>query len=361
MDTIDAIDLALRGGAAGLCLLSALQWSVRGAGLTSRLAALFAVSIFAYSLLSSPVSDVIFGPTIVLFYGLGVFSTVFFWWFALALFEYLPPWRPIHAAPFLILAASLPFRGWGTPDPVNWFTANSLHQMVVIALLGHVIYLALSDFTGDLVAPRRRFRLAIATLIPAIGFMIAAGEIASRSVELPRELLLAHAAGLLLLSGGFVFWTLHPKADLLTSGRRPLRSEGSSETQMTTAPGDQIEIDHVMALMEQGCWREEGLTIGVLAERANLPEHRLRRLINQHLGFRNFASFLNSYRLPEAQRRLADPVEARTQIVQLALELGYGSVGPFGRAFKAETGLTPTEYRRRAVSDSEKLSPISKE
>jgi AraC-like DNA-binding protein len=33
-------------------------------------------------------------------------------------------------------------------------------------------------------------------------------------------------------------------------------------------------------------------------------------------------------------------------ILTIALDAGFGSIGPFNRAFKAHTGLTPSEYRR---------------
>ena len=85
----------------------------------------------------------------------------------------------------------------------------------------------------------------------------------------------------------------------------------------------------------------------VLAERLDYPEHQLRRLINGHMGYRNFSAFLNSYRIEDAKRQLADPGFARTPVLTIALDLGYGSLGPFNRAFKAQTGMTPTEYRRR--------------
>ncbi|WP_081786483.1 helix-turn-helix domain-containing protein [Kordiimonas gwangyangensis] len=32
------------------------------------------------------------------------------------------------------------------------------------------------------------------------------------------------------------------------------------------------------------------------------------------------------------------------------MDLGYGSLGPFNRAFKERTGLTPSEYRRNVLS-----------
>jgi AraC-like DNA-binding protein len=97
-------------------------------------------------------------------------------------------------------------------------------------------------------------------------------------------------------------------------------------------------------------WRETGLTIGTLAERAGLPEYRLRRLINGRLGFRNFTAFLNEYRLAAAAARLGDPAEIRLPVLTIALDLGWGSIGPFNRAFRARFGVTPTEYRQQKLS-----------
>jgi AraC-like DNA-binding protein len=74
----------------------------------------------------------------------------------------------------------------------------------------------------------------------------------------------------------------------------------------------------------------------LLAEKLSYPEHQLRRLINGYLGYRNFSAFLNSH-----------PDRARTPVLTIALDLGYGSLGPFNRAFKMETGMTPTDYRHR--------------
>jgi AraC-like DNA-binding protein len=114
------------------------------------------------------------------------------------------------------------------------------------------------------------------------------------------------------------------------------------------APADQS----LLAALEQAMtvdrvYRQDGLTIGRLARQHGVPEYRLRRLINQGLGYRNFNSFLNRYRIAEAKAALADPSQAAVPIVTIALDTGFGSLGPFNRAFKAETGLTPSDYRRR--------------
>lgn len=76
-----------------------------------------------------------------------------------------------------------------------------------------------------------------------------------------------------------------------------------------------------------------------------MPEYVLRRLINERLGHRNFAAFVNEYRLREVSERLADRAVDRRPILTLALESGFGSIGPFNRAFRDRFGVTPTQFR----------------
>jgi AraC-like DNA-binding protein len=79
-----------------------------------------------------------------------------------------------------------------------------------------------------------------------------------------------------------------------------------------------------------------------LAQTLGVDEALLRRQINQHLGYRNFNDFLHHYRLQEAAERLA---HEDLPVLTIALECGYGSIGPFNRAFKQRFGMTPSEYR----------------
>jgi AraC-like DNA-binding protein len=36
-------------------------------------------------------------------------------------------------------------------------------------------------------------------------------------------------------------------------------------------------------------------------------------------------------------------------VLTIALDLGYASLGPFNRAFKEMTGITPTAYRQQEL------------
>lgn len=100
-------------------------------------------------------------------------------------------------------------------------------------------------------------------------------------------------------------------------------------------------------------YRQEGLSIGGLAARLDLPEYRLRQVINEGLGYRNFNAFLNRYRIDDAKAALSDPSQRDVQVLTIAMDAGFQSIGPFNRAFKADTGMTPTEFRRHALTRSQ--------
>ena len=65
-------------------------------------------------------------------------------------------------------------------------------------------------------------------------------------------------------------------------------------------------------------YRQEGLSLGQLALRLGLPEYRLRQLVNQELGYRNFAAFLNFDRIADAKTALAHPAQAEVPIPTIA-------------------------------------------
>jgi AraC-like DNA-binding protein len=106
------------------------------------------------------------------------------------------------------------------------------------------------------------------------------------------------------------------------------------------------------AMSERHAYRQEDLGVASLAAQLGVAEYRLRRLINQRLGHRNFNAYVNGLRLDQARAALADPAQRQQPVLTIALDAGFGSIGPFNRAFKAATGLTPTEYRRLRSSET---------
>ena len=96
--------------------------------------------------------------------------------------------------------------------------------------------------------------------------------------------------------------------------------------------------------------RFPGLTIAALAAELDTPEHRVRALINRRLGYRNFSAFLNRHRIAEAREKLVEKESVDLPVLTIAMDLGYNSLATFNRAFRAETGTTPSDYRRLGLA-----------
>jgi AraC-like DNA-binding protein len=124
------------------------------------------------------------------------------------------------------------------------------------------------------------------------------------------------------------------------------------QDQQLSAPEHELATALEQAMSRDMAYREENLTITRLAAKLEVPESRLRRLINQNLGHRNFNDFLNTRRLKEVSAALVDAKTRHLPILTLALEAGFQSIGPFNRAFKRRFGMTPTEFRAKHSADS---------
>lgn len=86
---------------------------------------------------------------------------------------------------------------------------------------------------------------------------------------------------------------------------------------------------------------DNALTLQDLAKQTHIPERQLSYLINQVLG-KHFYDYINTYRIEEAQRLLADK---DLNIQQIMYEVGFNSKSSFNTAFKKKTGQTPSLYR----------------
>jgi AraC family transcriptional regulator len=80
-----------------------------------------------------------------------------------------------------------------------------------------------------------------------------------------------------------------------------------------------------------------------LASRAGLSKFHFHRLFTRATGVSPAKYQLNA-RMNEARRRLR---ETKQSIIEVALDLGYGSPSHFAQVFRREAGMTPSEYRRQ--------------
>ena len=104
--------------------------------------------------------------------------------------------------------------------------------------------------------------------------------------------------------------------------------------------------EKLLRLMEQEQpWLEPELTLTELAHRLRTHPALLSKVINAGCG-QNFNDFVNTYRVREARRKLADGRFAHYSLVGVALESGFNSKSTFNRVFKKLLGQAPSEVMR---------------
>ena len=198
---------------------------------------------------------------------------------------------------------------------------------------------------GDLVEIRRRLRPRLAAAVGITVILIAIVEIAVHSFSAPIWLLRAVGSGIAILT--LLFCTAMfgmRQRDLFGAPVKPLSA--------TEPPMDEVMTNRLLNHMATELpHRDEEMTIAKLAAQLGVQEYRLRRHINGALGHRNFAAFLNGYRLCEVKAALADPSQKDVPIITIALDAGFGSLGPFNRAFREVEQMTPSEYRAQQLAD----------
>jgi AraC-like DNA-binding protein len=90
---------------------------------------------------------------------------------------------------------------------------------------------------------------------------------------------------------------------------------------------------------------EARLPISTLANEAGLSSYHFLRLFERLTGSTPH-QYIKRIRLREAGRRL---IVEQANVLDIALDSGFGDVSNFNRAFRGEFGATPREFRRKAV------------
>ena len=350
---ISTLDLALRAGTTALLLVLAasLFRDFRGA-VAGRLAVAFALGSAAHAVTqgigaTSPVS-IWHAPLIALSTG----NIVVFWLFTRALFDDAFKMRWWHA---LVWAAVAGFSfincAWIAPASGNARFSIIAINLLVLGFIALAVGQTIASWSADLVEGRRRLRVFIVSAAALYGGINAVLQILVSGREAAD---VANTANAALLAGivAAICYSMTRVAAVDLFPVAPVVTAVANVSAPSVAPpdsgaADQRLVDALLRLMaDERIYRHDNITIGTLATKLRIPEYRLRRLINQRLGYRNFNVFLNNHRIEEAKAALADPSQAEVPVITIAMDAGFQSLGPFNRAFKATTGVTPTEYRR---------------
>ena len=213
----------------------------------------------------------------------------------------------------------------------------------------HMLWAAWQGRHDDLVLKRRHFRevFVVAVAIISFGLVISENWLLGFAPGTAYLLLVAQSASIFLVSLYMLWHISGVDGEWLFGTYAPIEVPVTSRTESE----DRHDLETLNGLAASGALMGQGMTISNLAQLAAMPEHRLRRLVNQHLGYRNFADYLNFHRIEAAKARLSIVADRHVPVLTVAMDLGYGSLGPFNRAFKERAGMTPTAFRKKVLAD----------
>ena len=342
---LSTLDIALRGATVALLLMLAASL-FRGFGtmLAGRLAAAFALGSVAHAVSYSlgPTSPVTTAHAPLI--AVSTANVVVFWLFTRALFDETFKLRAWHGLLWgLVAAFSFVNCLWIAPVTGGSGRLSIIAvNLIALGFIALAVVQTIASWSSDLVEKRRGVRIFIIGAAAIYGGLNAILQIfwSGGGSEMANTV---NSAALAAVVAAISFAMMRVDGAELF----PPAPVMQAEPVVADAGADRKLVDALMRLMaDERIYRHDNISIGTLATKLKIPEYRLRRLINQQLGYRNFNVFLNEHRIAEAKAALADPSQAEVPVITIAMDAGFQSLGPFNRAFKATTGVTPTEYRK---------------
>jgi AraC-like DNA-binding protein len=349
-----SLDLALR--IVGLVLLGSLCTILirtRARDLKAFTMLGLGASVSAFLLTSMPHASALFGVTIYPLTALCSTHPVWFWLASGAMFSDAKALTRLQLASLVAMACLGVLYQSALPVPPAEAAAG-VKQLGVVFGLASLAFACLAPVTvllgmaGDLDARRRAIRKGFVPIVSVYLALVVAVQliVLMRGGGTPKPLVLLNL--LLIDTAAAVAVSTFVRFRVVNWIEQV---DGPPPVALSRL--EQSVLDRLNArFVPEKLYARTALGIGELAELLGTQEHVLRRVINRGLGFRSFSDFLHSHRLPEAARRLRDPVAARVPVLTIALEVGYGSIGPFNRAFRERFGMTPTAYRRAPFAET---------
>ncbi|HEX7027763.1 MAG TPA: helix-turn-helix domain-containing protein [Gammaproteobacteria bacterium] len=211
---------------------------------------------------------------------------------------------------------------------------------VNLLLLFMGLYELLHDIQSDLSNSRRRFRNIVIMILLTQILVIFYMEV---SEPMWKNLGWLFGTRLVVLASSLFVSLLYFQAsaeaisEIFYCGRgKPAKSRKALSR----------DAGKLIGLLEtETLYKDPDLSVAFLAKRMEIPEYKLRDLIRNELGFRNFNAFINKFRIEHAVKRFQEDSDTPVAVIQL--DSGFKCHPPFNRAFREIHGVSPGEYRNR--------------
>jgi len=134
-----------------------------------------------------------------------------------------------------------------------------------------------------------------------------------------------------------------PIADAAAGQTEPSTAKVTGKTPISSETLEVYRHQLAQFMEKEQPWLDAELTLSQLATKISLNTSQLSYLINS--GFdKNFNDFVNNYRVEAVKQKMRDPALAHLSLLGVAFECGFNSKATFNRAFKKNTGASPSAY-----------------
>lgn len=264
--------------------------------------------------------------------------------------DQLPAKAGLHFLPVVIIGLGLftipQFEGW-------------VGIMLYVTILPYILfsYLRLSQWEKKTLKQSPTFQIKFNWLRLAIGIfsVIIFFDLISFTINqwFPGSVADVHSdylvLGLVMLFVNIMVF----KSLLQPSVLGPIRTENIYELDRKTLSRAQTFQTHEKAISQlkdfmvaEKPYLNPQLNVQELAMQVAIPPRQLSEIVNQYFG-QNFAEFINSYRLAEAEARFQRPIDPKETILEVMYAVGFNSKSSFNTLFKERTGLTPSAYKKQ--------------
>ena len=284
-------------------------------------------------------------------------------------------WAQLEWAPLaLVLAILAPEVAALGVEPAAahavWRIAENLQTLASSTVLLLVFITVARGYSPTMAASEKRFRqIFLAGYAALIGFGVlwvggdADGSLAVQSKDIVQSICALAAMTLAAIAVRYRQdhpLALNPPAISQANARaaRALRNAHQKPDPELSALAQKVEA----LVRTPEIFSTPNLKVSDVAAQLGEPEYKVSKCITSETAAANFNRLVNHYRIEHAKRALGDPSLQEQSILQIALGAGFGSIGPFNRAFKEATGATPRAFRKSGLDNAHRhmASPADK-
>jgi len=212
-------------------------------------------------------------------------------------------------------------------------------SIMLLGLMLHLVWFLINGREDDLRIRRRDVRLWLPIAIIGLLLIDVGVDLTMGFDWYPAGFLYAQNIAIFLIVSALAITLTTVDANSLASG--PPEKLAPDKTVQLSQNGQRIDD----MMRGEKMFLKPNLRLSDIVTRLPISEGATRKLIHVEFGCEHFRTFLNRYRIEHAISLLRDPARENDKLISIAFDSGFASLASFQRAFKRETGKTPSTWR----------------